>query len=112
MRLWRRSAPAVLPGDNKWLAQLWFDCGTGRRCDGNVNKMTTTIREIFREIQAGQSLSIARKYVFEGAVHFNGQQVTSMMQEVELEDGVTFQIDKRNIWCYQGGKWVDSEIAS
>ncbi len=68
--------------------------------------MTTTIQSIFREIQTeGQSLSMARRAIVEEAVKFNGEMATSMMQEVAIREGSTFEIS-RNLWVRLDEKWV------
>ena len=55
----------------------------------------TTIKDIFHEVQpSGHSLSEARRQVALRGVKFNGQQVTSMMQEAEVKEGSLFQVGK------------------
>lgn len=68
--------------------------------------MTTTIRDIFREVQPeGRSFSEARRYVALNAVLFEGQQVTSMTQEVEVVVGSLFQVGKHT-WRREGNCWI------
>lgn len=66
-----------------------------------------TIQDIFREVQPpDHSLSLARRYVTEEAVLFNGSRITSMMQEVEVVEGSIFQVGKRAHWTRKGDEWI------
>ncbi len=72
-----------------------------------------TIEDIFREVQPpSHSLSIARRYVTEEAVLFNGRLVTSMMQEVEVVEGSTFQVGKRAHWTREGDEWTRRDLSN
>lgn len=64
--------------------------------------MIKTITEIFNEIQPpNMSMSVARKLWSLGEVAFNGEQITSMNQEVEVDNGSTFQAGK-SLWKFDG----------
>ena len=66
----------------------------------------TTIQDIFREVQPlNHSFSEARRQIALSGVKFNGEQVTSMMQEVEVKDGSLFQVGKSS-WQLDGQKWI------
>lgn len=73
-----------------------------------------TIQDIFREIQLqnvfreggrDHSFSEARRQIALSGVKFNGQQITSMNEEVEAEEGSLFQVG-RNIFQREGNKWI------
>lgn len=67
--------------------------------------MTKTITEIFQEVQPlGHSMSIARKHFTLGNVRFNGEQVTSLSQEVEVENGSAFQVNE-SLFKFDG-EWI------
>jgi len=69
--------------------------------------MIVTVEDIFRQIQTpASSMSEARRQVFMDGVRFNGEQVTSMGQEVEVDEGSVFQVGKRSIWHFEGNKWI------
>jgi hypothetical protein len=66
-----------------------------------------TIADIFREVlPEGHSFSEARRQVHMEDVRFNGEQVTSMQQEVEVKDFSLFQVGKRSMWQRDGSKWI------
>lgn len=61
--------------------------------------MITTANDIFHEIQPeGHSMSLARRYIAEEAVKFNGELVTSMCQELDVKQGDKFSVGKRLEW--------------
>ncbi len=67
--------------------------------------MTTTIFDIFREIQSGdQSLSMARRLVIERAVTINDISIDHF-DEIEISEGDLLRVGKRNFWRFVDGKW-------
>lgn len=71
--------------------------------------MITTVNDIFREIQPeGHSMSLARRCLATEVVKFNGELVTSMCQELDVQIGSTFQIGK-SVWTSEGESWVLSQ---
>ena len=68
--------------------------------------LITTVHNIFHAIQPKQnSMSEARRQVTMNEVRFNGQQVTSMGEEVEVEFGSLFQTQDQT-WQFDGSKWI------
>ena len=56
-------------------------------------------------IQRYHSLSLARRHLVEDRVKFDGQQVTSMDQEVDVVEGSAFAVSKGR-WQRQEDQWV------
>jgi len=56
--------------------------------------MMKTITEIFEEIRPNVAMSVVRRHWAEGHVSFNGEQITSLNQMVNVESGSVFQVDK------------------
>lgn len=67
-----------------------------------------TAQDIFREIQSegGHSFSATRRQVAMANVRFNGQQITSMTQELAVEQGSIFQVGEKHTWRRDGNKWI------
>jgi len=68
--------------------------------------LITTVQNIFNAIQPkGHSMSEARRQVTMSEVRFDGQQVTSMSEEVEVAFDSLFQVGDQT-WQYDGLRWV------
>ena len=70
--------------------------------------MTTTISEILRQIEGSVvSMSEARRICFFKRIKFNGVVVEWIADEVDLVEGATIAVGKRE-WVWDGEEWQSS----
>jgi hypothetical protein len=66
---------------------------------------TMTVRDVFEAIQGIASFSEARRHIFTGHVKFNGEQITSMGQEIDPKQWDLFRVGKQ-VWQFDSGRWI------
>lgn len=70
--------------------------------------MTTTVSEILRQIEGSvTSMAEARRVCHFKQIKFNGAVVEMLCDEVDIEDGSTFEVGRKK-WTLEFDEWVRS----